>query len=154
MKITVELSGDLQRALTRARRETDNVSDDALDRIADEWVDAAQVLAGGGRYGRSMKSNGVSGRAVEAGSDSPMASILERGRRPGKAPPAQSIRKRSGGSYQAAQRAADRIAQRGTNGRWTVKKANAQIRNDGTIERIARAALADMASLGRTDGSI
>ena len=79
---------------------------------------------------------------MEAGSTSPMAALIERGRRPGRRPPVQSIAKRNGGNLEAAARAADKIARQGTRGRYVVKRANTRIRNDGTIERIARDALA------------
>lgn len=106
--------------------------------IAHEFVQRAGELAGGGGpYARSFSAS-PSGDAVTAGSKSPLARVLEKGRKPGHRPPPASIRKRHGGSYAAAAAAADRIAARGTKGRYVVKKANASIRQDGTIERIAR----------------
>jgi hypothetical protein len=86
---------------------------------------------------------------VVAGSVSPMASIIERGRKPGRPPAARSLQKRSGRSAAAAQRAAARIGERGTRGRWTIKKAGRQIANDGTIDRIVAGTLQAMGSLGR-----
>lgn len=119
----------------------DRVTQSALGEIAVEFVQAAGKLAGGaGPYQRSFTAR-PSGSAVEAGSTSPMAAVLERGRKPGRRPPPQSIRKRSGGSYEAAARAADRIAARGTRGRFVVKRAATQIRRDGTVEKIGRRAL-------------
>lgn len=119
----------------------DRITQDALDDIGTAFVRTAQQLApGDGAYSQSFSSQ-PSGSAVEAGSDSPMAALIEKGRRPGRRPSPQSIRKRSGGSYAAAARAADRIAAQGTRGRFTVKRANAAIKKDGTIDRIARRAL-------------
>ena len=105
--------------------------------IAHHFVQRAVELAGTGPYGRSFSAS-PDGDAVVAGSKSPMAGVIEKGRKPGHRPPPASIRKRRGGSYATAARIADRIAARGTRGRYVVKKANASIRSDGTIDRIAR----------------
>jgi hypothetical protein len=105
--------------------------------IAHEFVQRAEELAGPGPYGQSFSAN-PEGDAVMAGSRSPLARVIEKGRKPGDRPPPASIRKRAGGSYAAAARAADKIAARGTRGRYVVKRAGAAIRNDGTIDRIAR----------------
>jgi hypothetical protein len=147
MRVTIESSDNLQRALSGSRERLDRIIAAGLSDMAHEFVQAAQARTKPGPYQRSFRASPVIGMSVEAGSDSPLASILERGRRPGGRPPAQSIRKRKGGSTQAAERAADRIAARGTKGMWTVKKSVAQVRTDGTIEQIARAALAAAADL-------
>lgn len=105
--------------------------------IAHHFVQRAGGLAGSGPYGQSFSAT-PDGDAVVAGSKSPMAKLIEKGRKPGDRPPPASIRKRRGGSYAGAARAADKIAARGTKGRYVVKKANAAIRSDGTIDRVAR----------------
>lgn len=116
--------------------------------IAREFVDHAVQLAGGtGPYPQSFSST-PSGDSVTAGSRSPLAALIEKGRRPGERPPPASIRKRQGVSYQAASQAADKIAARGTRGRYVVKKAAAAIRNDGTIDRVARRVVAAVAHGG------
>jgi hypothetical protein len=147
------MSDQLARALNASQDRVDSISSAMLRDVGHEFVKTATSLAGAGPYGRSFKVDpqmtaGTSGPAVLAGSDSPMAAIIERGRRPGRRPPAQSIGKRSGGSNEAAARAADRIAARGTRGRWVVKKANAQIKSDGTLDRLARNALQAITDLG------
>jgi hypothetical protein len=147
MRITVEYSNELGPALAASQARLDRIIGAGLSDMAHEFVMAAQARTKPGQFQRSFRADPVVGLAVEAGSDSPLAAILERGRRPGGRPPAQSIRKRRGGSQQAAERAADRIAQRGTKGMWTVKKSAQQVRTDGTVERIARAALAAAADL-------
>lgn len=108
-----------------------------LSDIGREFVDRAGSIAGPGPYGDSFSST-PDGDTVTAGSKSPMAALIERGRRPGRRPPPQSIVKRKGGSMAAAGKAADRIAASGTKGRHVVKKANSLLRFDGTIERVAR----------------
>lgn len=105
--------------------------------IAHEFVQRAVQLAGPGPYGNSFSAT-PNGDTVTAGSRSPMAALIEKGRKPGRRPPPASIRKRKGGSYAAAAKAADKIAATGTKGRYYVKKANAMVRNDGTIDRVAR----------------
>jgi hypothetical protein len=147
MRVTVDYSENLEGAIAGSRERFDRIIAAGLSDMAHELVMAAQARTKPGPYQRSFRAAPVVGMSVEAGSDSPIASILERGRRPGGRPPAQSIRKRKGGSQEAAERAADRIAARGTKGMWTVKKSVAQVRSDGTIERIARAALAAAADL-------
>ena len=142
MKITVshasavDLAAKWRGDVERAGRVTDAM----LRHLGFEHARRAGELAGGGRYGQSFTFR-PAGSAVESGSTSPMAAILERGRRPGHRPPVQSIVKRSGGSLEAARRTADRIAVQGTRGQWVVKKANAQLKRDGTFERIAREGL-------------
>lgn len=106
--------------------------------IARQFVENAVVLAGGdGPYPHSFSAT-PDGDDVTAGSKSPMAGVLERGRKSGLRPPPASIRKRRGGSYAAAAKAADKIAQSGSRGRYVVKKAAAQVRHDGTIDRVCR----------------
>lgn len=141
VKVTVEMTDQLARAINASQDRAESIMAAALSDIGHEFVQAAVPLAGVGPYGRSFKAVPQPGLAVEAGSDSPAAALIERGRRPGRRPPPQSIRKRAGGSFEAAERAADRIEARGTRGRWVVKRANAKIKQDGTIERIARDAL-------------
>lgn len=140
MRVHVVWSGDLERRFREGSERADRIVQAGLSHIGHEMVQAAQQIAKAGPYGRSFKVV-PHPRGVEAGSSSPMAAVLERGRRPGRRPPPQSIRKRSGGSFAAAERAADRIEHVGTRGRWVVKRANAQIKRDGTMTRIAREAL-------------
>ena len=147
MRVTVDYTDNLRDAIASSQARMDRIIGAGLSDMAHEFVQAAQARTKPGPYQRSFRANAAIGLAVEAGSDSPLASVLERGRRPGGRPPAQSIRKRRGGSQQAAERAADRIGERGTKGTWTVKKAAQQVRTDGTIERIARDALAAVADL-------
>jgi len=109
-----------------------------LSDIGHQFVERAVELAGGdGHYAQSFSST-PNGDSVTAGSRSPMAGVIERGRKPGRRPPPASIRKRSGGSYAAASKAADRIEHHGTKGRYVVKKAAASIRNSGTIAQVVR----------------
>ena len=142
MKITVTYV-DAERLAEKWRDDAnrvDRITQAALSDVGREFVNAATQIAGAGPYGRSFLAS-PSGSSIEAGSKSPMAALLEDGRRPGRRPPTQSIRKRRGGSFEAARRAADKIAVRGTRGTHTVRRANKQIKNDGTLDRIARAAL-------------
>lgn len=143
MKVSVSVVEGQQLA-DRWRRDAnrvDRITQAALSHIGDEFVQAARQIAGGtGRYPQSFTVH-PSGSAVEAGSKSPMAAIIEKGRRPGRRPPPQSIAKRSGGTDEQALKAANKIARQGTRGRYVVKRANTRIRRDGTIERIARRAL-------------
>lgn len=147
MKVTVDYTDHLRSALAASQARTDRIIGAGLSDMAHEFVMAAQAKTKPGPYQRSFRADPVVGLSVVAGSDSPLAAVLERGRRPGRRPPAQSIRKRKGGSAEAAARAAVRIGERGTKGMWTVKKAAAQIRQNGTVERIARDALAAVADL-------
>ena len=143
MKITISYP-DSERLAEKWRSDAnrvDRISQAALSHIGDEFAQAARQIAGGsGRYVQSFTVR-PSGSVVEAGSKSPMAALIEKGRRPGRRPPVQSIAKRNGGDFEKAARAADKIARQGTRGRYVVKRANARIRKDGTIERIARDAL-------------
>lgn len=153
MKVSVEMTDNLARALQRSQARADDIMGAGLRDLAHEFVQAAQGIAKNGPYARSFRADtivtlGMHGLGVAAGSDSPMAALLERGRKPGKRPPPQSIRKRAGGSFEAAERTANRIERSGTKGRWTVKRANAQIKTDGTFERVARRTLAAIADLG------
>ncbi len=149
MTIRIKYSGDLARALDRADGRAESIAAAAGRDVGHEFVTAARQLAGNsGPYAQSFTVR-PDGNATEAGSDSPLAAILERGRRPGRRPSPNLIRSVKGGSQQAAERAADRIAARGTKGRWIVKKAARQIRTDGTVERITRAAVEAMGSLTR-----
>lgn len=146
MKISVVVSHDLSEALERCRNRADGIMHAALAELGDELVGRAAGLAGSGPYGRSFDSVSDGDHTV-AGSRSPMASIIERGRKPGRRPPAQSIRKRSGGSFAAAEKAAGRIEKQGTKGRWIVKRARQSMHSDGTFDRVARQALVDIADL-------
>lgn len=143
MTVTVRFSGDLEAALASSRDRCESIGQSALRDIGHEFVLAAQTLAGTGPFGRSFTVVEHPG-AVEAGSTSPIAAILEDGRAPGRRPPANVL----SGSAAARNRAADRIAARGTKGKRTVRKANAQIRDDGTLDRITHAALGAMSDLG------
>ncbi len=148
MRFSVEVSPALEQALRDNADRCHSIMLAGLSHIGSELADAARELAGGtGAYARSMRS-APNGESVVAGSVSPMASLIERGRKPGTAPPARSIQKRSGGSYAAAQRAAARIGEQGTRGQWTIKKAGKRIANDGTIDRIVSETLRAMGSLG------
>lgn len=140
MKVTVSIDGVLAEHLRRSLQRADPVVQDALHEIGTEFVFRAETIAPGSRFGQSFEVTRT-GRAVEAGTTSPLGAILERGRKPGARPSPQSIVKRNGGSMEAAERAADRIAAHGTRGKFTVKRANQSLRRDGTIERIARRAL-------------
>ncbi len=146
MKVTVTVVEGEQLA-ARWRQDAnrvDRIAQAALSHIGDEFVNAARQIAGGtGAYPQSFTVR-PSGSMVEAGSKSPLAAIIEKGRRPGRRPPPQSIAKRSNKGGAAAVRAADRIATQGTRGRYVVRRANTRIRQDGTIERIARRALITM----------
>jgi len=142
MKVVVSLSAAEWLA---AKWEADaarceRVTQAALSDLGRELVQHARQLVDAGRYAESFVARPV-GSAVEAGSKSPLAAVIERGRRPGRRPPAASIQKRAGGSFEAAEKAAARIAAQGTRGRFIVKRANAAMRKDGTTERIAREAL-------------
>lgn len=153
MKVSVEMTDNLARALRSSQARADDIMGAGLRDLGHEFVQAAQGIAKNGPYARSFRvdstvSLGRRGLGLDAGSDSPMAALLERGRKPGRRPPPQSIRKRAGGSFEAAARSADRIERSGTKGRWTVKRANAQIKADGTFERVARRTLAAITDLG------
>lgn len=145
-KVTIDKG--LAERLVRGGEHAQSIMRAGLSDIGNKFVDKARQLAGGsGPYPESFSAK-PSGDSVTAGSRSPLAAVLEGGRKPGKRPPPASIRKRSGGSYAAAAKAADRIAAHGTKGRYVVKKANAAIRNDGTIDKIARHVVAAIAAGG------
>lgn len=147
--IRVSFSGDLEAALAAAADRCESIAGAAVRDVGHELVLAAQTLAGTGPYGQSFTVVPDGTTAAEAGSTSPMAAILEKGRGPGRRPSPNALQAAFGGSHAAAVRAADRIAARGTKGKRTVKKASYQIRDDGTLERITGNALAAMAELGK-----
>ena len=129
MKIDVEVDGRLADRLRVGSARADELMLGGLVEIADEFVGRARQEAGAGRFARSFDSTVVSGDTVVAGSRSPLAAILEKGRKPGKRPPI---------SRRISPETATRIAAQGTKGTFVVKKAATQIRRDGTVERVAR----------------
>lgn len=148
MRYTVEVSPSLERALRDNAERCHSIMQAGLSHIGSELADAAREIAGGtGAYARSMRS-APDGDSVVAGSVSPMASIIERGRAPGQRPPVTrraGQRRRANDGVTAA--AAKRIGEQGTRGRWTIKKAGRRIANDGTIDRIVAETLRAMGSL-------
>jgi hypothetical protein len=151
--VKVEITNNLARALDASQDRMDSITASMLGDIGHEFVMAARAMAGAGPYGRSFRVDpqitlGVSGRGLRAGSDSPMAAIIERGRKPGHAPSIASLTKRSRSGAAGKAGMAERIGRRGTKGRWVVKKANAQIKADGTMNRIAGNGLRAITDLG------
>jgi hypothetical protein len=124
-----------------ARARIDDRVSAGLDELGHQWVAAAGQIAGGtGDYRQSFTSVN-SGRAVEVGSTSPLAHVIEAGRRPGKRPPVR--RRRSGDRYGVTPAAAEKIARSGTRGRFVVKRTAAKIRN-GTLQRITSSTMRDV----------
>lgn len=137
MKITVEIDSGLVDRLRRGGDRADMLMLDGLDRLGEALVTQARVDAGSGPYGRSFSSTRDGRHAVVAGSRSPLAAIIEKGRKPGRRPPA--VR----GKLSAE--AADRIARSGTKGRYVVRNAAARLRSDGVVDRVARDVVARVA---------
>lgn len=130
MKITVTVDGNLLDRLRRGGERAEGLMLGGLDRLGDEFVTQARAMAGSGRFGQSFSSKRDGRRAVIAGSTSPLASIIEKGRKPGRRPPVIKGR--------ITPEAATRIAQSGTKGTFIVKKAATKLRRDGTAARVAR----------------
>jgi hypothetical protein len=150
MRFSVEVSPALEQALRDNADRCHSIMQAGLSHIGSELADAARELAGGtGAYARSMRS-APDGDSVVAGSVSPMASLIERGRKPGQRPPVtrKAGQRRSGGRDGVTAAAARRIGEQGTRGQWTIKKAGKRIANDGTIDRIVSETLRAMGSLG------
>lgn len=132
IKVTIESSG-LARlrdgsAMSQARMMA------GLDELGELFVSTARQSAGGGRFAQSFAWT-RDGDAVVAGSSSPLASIIEKGRKPGRRPPTSS---------RVSPAAATRIAQSGTKGRFVVKKTATKIRQAGHVQRIARQVVIDI----------
>jgi len=151
VKVRVEMSGALSRALAASSARAAEVASRGLVDIAEAWLVEAQRQAPAGPYRESLRIRDE-GSSVVAGSTSPLASVIERGRRSGRRPPTRSIQKRAGGTNQAAADAAESIASRGSRGLWVVRDARQQVFRDGTMAAIARRTLEEIADLGNGDG--
>ncbi len=146
MDITVTIDDRLADQLRRGGEHAQRLMRDGLADIGDEFVQRAASLAGSGPFARSF-STSPAGDTVTAGSTSPMAKLIEHGRRPGRRPPGGDRRTIAGRGARMSNAAADRIAAQGTRGRFVVRRAAAEIRRDGTIDRIARRVVTDVANL-------
>lgn len=127
--ITVTVDNEVAEILRRGGDRAQAVMRDGLDELGDAFVSQARARAGGGVFGRSFSSQRSGGSAVIAGSSSPMAALIEKGRKPGRRPPS---------SRHLTPNAADRIARSGTKGRYIVKKSATQVRVDGTMRDVVR----------------
>jgi hypothetical protein len=136
VKITVTVPPGLADRLARGSTEAQRHMDAGLREIGAAFVDAASGRARGrGRFARSFDYTASPGK-VTAGSRSPLASIIEHGRKPGRRPPV---------SDRMSPAAAAKIGRSGTRGRFVVKKAAAAIRDDGTVDRVARQVVVSVA---------
>lgn len=130
MRITATVDGRFVDQLRRGSERAESLMLEGLDRLGDEFVTQARAMAGPGRFGQSFSSQRDGRRTVIAGSNSPLAAIIEKGRKPGRRPPVIKGR--------ITPEAATRIAQSGTKGTYVVRKAATKVRRDGTVDRIAR----------------
>ena len=153
MKVSVEMSGALSRALAASSARAAEVANRGLVDIAEAWLVEAQREAPAGPYRQSLRIRDE-GSSVVVGSTSPLAAVIERGRRSGRRPPARSIQKRAGGTSRAATDAAESIASRGSRGLWVVRNARQQVFRDGTMASVARRTIEQIADLGSGDGRI
>lgn len=131
MNITVSIDRGLGDMLRRGGERADVLMLDGLDELGRAFVDQARRTAGAGVYARSFDSRRDGSSSVVAGSRSPLAAVIEKGRKPGRRPP---VNRPSSMTSQAA----TKIAAKGTKGRYVVKRAAASVRNDGTVDRVAR----------------
>lgn len=129
MNIDVQIDGRLADKLRDGSDRADSLMLGGLVELGDAFVSAARQVAGPGRFANSFASTTAASDTVIAGSRSPLAAVLEKGRKPGRRPPI---------SRRISPAAATRIAAQGTKGKYTVRKAATQIRRDGTVERVAR----------------
>jgi hypothetical protein len=136
--ITVTVDQEVADILRRGGERSEAIVRDSLDELGDAFVSHARPLAGAGPYGQSFSSHRSGDSAVVAGSTSPLAAIIERGRKPGRRPPGGDRRTTSGRGLRLGNSAADRIARSGTKGRYIVKKSAAQVRSDGTLSDVVR----------------
>lgn len=143
------MSPALADALRARAGDCRRVAHDGLRELGEEWVRQARALARTADYADSMGMR-VESDAVVVGTSSPLGVVLERGRRPGRRPPAQSVAKRSGSAGRAAD-AADTIGRRGTRGRWVVRRARQAVFESGRQAEIVAATAARMVELGAGD---
>jgi hypothetical protein len=129
MNISVTVEPGLADLLRRGGQRADDLMLDGLDELGRAFVDQARRTAGAGAYARSFDSRRDGSNRVVAGSRSPLASIIEKGRKPGRRP---TINRRM------TPQAATQIAAKGTRGRYVVKRAAETVRSDGTVDRVAR----------------
>jgi hypothetical protein len=144
--ITVDADDRLQRLLLERSGDAQRIAVDALGMIGDEFVTEARRRVRGGRFQASLDW-ARDGDDVVVGSTSPLAHILEVGRRPGRRPSPQSLAAASGMSLGAAVKAADAIAESGTKGMHTVRNSAAQVRRDGGFDRMAAHVMTQVGSL-------
>lgn len=150
MKIVV--SPALHRALEQSLHRCEQIAHDGLLEMGSEWLRHAQQGARTADYAGSMAVSDLGvGQSVLVGSKSPLGAILERGRRPGSPPPVRSIQKRSLSGHDAA-KAAKTVGERGTRGRWVVRKARQAVYDSGAQQDIARRTLQRITNLGGGDG--
>jgi hypothetical protein len=144
VKLKAASSPALTNALDAAKARGDVARREGLEAIGEAFVDAFRSRIGG-QLAKTAAFE-VSGSHVDAGSPSPLAAILERGRKPGRRPPPAALAKSMGVSHAVAERRADAIAAKGTRGRRYVEKsANDVNRND--LPRIARETAERLAAL-------
>ena len=146
MKVTVEVDDRLQRILKDRSDDAQRIAVDALGMLGEDWVTVARKKVRGGRFQSSLNW-AREGDDVVVGSTSPLAHILEVGRRPGRRPAAASLSAATGMSLAAATKAADAIAESGTKGLHTVRNSAAQVRRDGGFEKMAAHVMAQVGSL-------
>lgn len=145
MKVTVEVSPALAAALRGRAGDAQRVAHDGLQELGRAWVDEARQLARTGPYADSMGMR-VESDAVVVGTRSPLGVVLERGRRPGKQPPTQSIAKRSASGDPGS--AAKAIGRSGTRGRWVVRRARQAVFDSGRQAEIVAGVARRIGELG------
>ena len=130
----VHWSGGLVEAVSSASSRASTEMQRGLDDIGDAFLDNVKARIKGSRLPSTVSIERTRD-SVEIGSDSPMAALIERGRRPGRMPSPAVLQRSLGVSHKVAVERAEQIAKRGTRGRKYFEKTADEVRS-GAIPRI------------------